>query len=81
MNLIVQIKNVPEVTLKVFEFNTETYFKQKLIPFDTSIDLTGMIPSTQRTESFADIPKNKKFTHVFNFPELDNKSGIFIIEL
>ena len=27
VTLMVKIKNVPELSLKVFEFNTETYYK------------------------------------------------------
>lgn len=56
--LNVSIKNVPELVIKVFEFNTETYYKKNLKPFDTSIVLHGMVPSFQRTEVFTDVPKN-----------------------
>lgn len=37
--LQLEVKNVPELTIKIFEFNTETYYKKNLQPFDTSIDL------------------------------------------
>ena len=39
VNLILELKNVPELVIKVFEFNTETYYKKNLKPFDTSINL------------------------------------------
>ena len=39
VTLMAKIKNVPEISLKVYEFNTETYYKKNLKPFDTSIDL------------------------------------------
>jgi len=45
VTLKLKIKNVPELVVKVFEFNTETYYKKNLKPFDTSINLHGMVPS------------------------------------
>ena len=56
-----KIKNVPELIIKVFEFNTETYYKKTMEPFDTSINLHGMVPSILREEKeiFKNIPKNK----------------------
>lgn len=45
VSLNLDIKNVPELVIKVFEFNTETYYKKNLKPFDTSINLHGMVPS------------------------------------
>jgi hypothetical protein len=45
VSLQLKIKNVPELVIKVFEFNTETYYKKTLQPFDTSINLHGMVPS------------------------------------
>ena len=44
VSLKLEIKNVPELVIKVFEFNTETYYKKNLKPFDTSIVLHGMVP-------------------------------------
>jgi hypothetical protein len=45
VTLKMRIKNVPELIVKVFKFNTETYYKKNLKPFDTSINLHGMVPS------------------------------------
>ena len=45
MILDISLKNVPELVIKVFEFNTETYYKKTLEPLDTSINLHGMVPS------------------------------------
>ena len=45
VTLKLDVKNVRELVIKVFEFNTETYYKKTLQPFDTSINLHGMVPS------------------------------------
>ena len=73
---------MPELTIKVFEFNTETYYKRNLKPFDSSINLHGMVPTYERVEkdSLKDIPKNKIIHKKFEFPELQGKVGLFIIE-
>jgi len=60
-----EVKNVSELTMKVFEFNTETYYKKTLKPFDTSINLHGMVPSFTRSETFKGVSKNKIGTHEF----------------
>lgn len=83
VTLEVNIKNVPELVIKVFEFNTETYYKKNLKPFDTSINLHGMVPSILRTEKemFKNVPKNKILAKTFTFEELKGKVGLFIIEM
>ena len=83
VSLTVELKNIPKLTIRVFEFNTETYYKKYLKPFDTSIDLQGLEPMDTRveTEMFKDVPKNRVLTKTFNFEELKGKSGLFIIEM
>ena len=80
VKLHVEVKNVSTVHCKVFEFNTETYYRKNLKPFDTSIDLDGL-ESTITKEYPFDYPSNYKKKEVFEFPELNNKVGLFIIEL
>lgn len=77
------VKNVPELKVKVFEFNTETYYKKNLKPFDTSINLHGMVPSIEKVlkEQFAGLSKNKISEINLELPELQGKVGLFIIEL
>jgi hypothetical protein len=40
--LHVTVKNIPKLTVSIYEFNTETYYKKNLRPFDTSVDLDGL---------------------------------------
>ena len=77
--LKLQIKNVPSLTIKIFEFNTETYYKKNLQPFDTSINLDGMVASFEESTQYSD-PKNKIHDREFKFPHLANKVGLFIVE-
>ena len=69
------------MAIKIFEFNTETYYKKELKPFDTSINLHGMVPSIIKSEKFKNIPKNKLISRTLNFNELKGKVGLYIIEM
>lgn len=82
VKLILELKNIPELIIKVFEFNTETYYRKNMKPLDTSIDLQGLEPSFMRkeTEMFKGVKKNKILTKEFTFDELIGKVGTFIIE-
>lgn len=82
VKITLELKNIPELVIKVFEFNTETYYRKTMKPLDTSIDLQGLEPSFMKTETeiFKGIKKNKVITHTFEFDELQNKIGTFIIE-
>lgn len=42
VELWLEIKNVSTVHIKVFEFNTLTYYRKTMQPFNTSIDLDGL---------------------------------------
>mmetsp|Transcript_16285 Transcript_16285/g.25170 ORF Transcript_16285/g.25170 Transcript_16285/m.25170 type:complete len:81 (-) Transcript_16285:1451-1693(-) len=59
--LKLEVKNVSELKIKVFEFNTETYYKKNLKPFDTTINLQGVLPSIMwaDSEGLQGVPKNK----------------------
>jgi hypothetical protein len=81
VKLALELKNVQTLYIKIFEFNTETYYKKTLQPFNTGVNLDGLIASTERVvEDFKDRPSNKKFQETFKFPELSNKVGLFIVE-
>jgi hypothetical protein len=42
VSLRLDIKNVGTVHARIFEFNTETYYRKNMKTFDTSIDLDGL---------------------------------------
>lgn len=42
VELWLEVKNVKTIHYKVFEFNTLTYYRKTLKPFDTGIDLDGL---------------------------------------
>ena len=45
VRLKVYLKNIPKLSVQVYEINLENYFCDKLEPFDNSISLEGIIPA------------------------------------
>ena len=45
VSLQVICKNVPRLDVKIFEFNTLTYYKKNLEEFDIDLELDGLMPS------------------------------------
>jgi hypothetical protein len=79
VELWLEVKNVQTVHCKVFEFNTLTYYRKTLKPFDTSIDLDGLESTIVRNFEFNE-PANCKKKQKFEFPELVGRVGLFIVE-
>ena len=79
VKLVVEIKNVSTLHVKIFEFNSENYYRKNLAPFRTDVNLDGLVTSHEDTFEFKEIPQ-KKFRHVFEFPQLDHIVGLFVIE-
>ena len=65
--LLLEIKNIQTLYLKIFEFNTETYYKKTLSPFNTSVNLDGLVASEEKNFSYK-YPPNKKFIEKFSLP-------------
>jgi hypothetical protein len=79
VKLVVEIKNVPTLHIKVFEFNSENYYRKNLAPFRTDVNLDGLVTAHEEKHEFKE-PSQQKFRHVFEFPQLDDKVGLFVIE-
>ena len=47
MKIDVVLKNIPQLTVKVFEFNTENYYRKKLREIDNDLELDGLIASEE----------------------------------
>lgn len=75
-----ELKNVPTMHIKIFEFNSLNYYKKNCQPFKTDVNLDGFVTSFEKTLKFDDVSCQKKFKQSFEFEELDNKKGLFVIE-
>lgn len=78
VSLDLKIKNVDTLIVKVFEINTESYYRQNLKPIDTDINLDGLVPNFEQTLHYAESPLRRVQRH-FEFPKLTGR-GVFVID-
>jgi hypothetical protein len=71
---------VPTLYVKIFEFNSENYYRKTLSPFRTDVNLDGLISTDEKVFEFKE-PPQKKFRYELEFPELDDRIGLFVIEM
>ena len=79
VELTIDVKNVETIHVRVFEFNTETYYRKNMKPFDTTVDLDGLEAKINHKFEYKE-PKNVMMKRKFEFPELNNKVGLFIVD-
>ena len=79
VELYLNVKNVEAIHVRVFEFNTETYYRKNLKAFDTTVDLDGLEAKITQKHDFNE-PNNVKVIKKFEFPELNNRVGLFIVD-
>lgn len=75
------LKNIPELTIRVFEINTYE-FNQKnidLLKWISGNDLDGFVPLYQNIKKYS-IKSHLLCKEIFEFPELKN-DGVYVIEL
>jgi len=79
VHLDVWVKNADTLIVKVFEINTENYYRRHLREVNTDIDLDGLVANEEKTYTYDAVPlrcARRRFT----FPNLDHR-GVYIIEL
>jgi len=78
VTLEVDIKNVKTLIVKVFEINTFNYYRDKLAPITTAIDLDGLVAGREEVKTYDDSPL-RRIRSKFDFPDL-NRPGLFVVE-
>ena len=63
VKLVAEIKNVSTLHVKIFEFNSENYYRKNLAPFRTDVNLDGLVTQHEEKFEFKEVPQ-KKFRHV-----------------
>ena len=74
-----EIKNIQELYVKIFEINTESYYRKHLAPFDSDVNLEGLLSSYEQLHKFKDPPILSR-VRSFDFSELPKRAGLFVIE-
>ena len=59
VKLHLELKNVPTLYVKIFEFNSENYYRKNLAPFRTDVNLDGLISTDEKVYEFKEPPQKK----------------------
>ncbi|HYW79952.1 MAG TPA: hypothetical protein VE890_10275, partial [Thermoguttaceae bacterium] len=76
--LDLDIKNVGTLIVKVFEINTQNFYRQKLREVDTDINLDGLVANEETTYTYEEPPLRRVRRH-FEFDSL-SKPGVYVVD-
>lgn len=72
------LKNVDNLIVKVFEINTQNYYRKHQREIDTDVNLDGLVPNHEQTFTFDESPALRK-KHQFKLPQID-KRGVYVVD-
>lgn len=78
VSIKLNVKNVSKLIVKVFEINTQNYYRDRLKEIDTNIELDGLLPNQETVYEYAETPFVKKQRR-FEFPDLDQR-GTYVVD-
>ncbi len=78
VSLDLEVKNVATLIVKVFEINTQNFYRQNLAPVDTDINLDGLVANEEKTYQYDDPPLRRVRRH-FEFASLA-KPGVYVVD-
>lgn len=77
--LEVGIKNIKDLTVKIYDINTTGYYRQNLSPITTTLELDGLVPNRKTSKKYSH-PPMQRHIETLAFPEI-NKPGVYVVEL
>ena len=69
-----------KLQVKVFEINTDNYFRKNMSAFTTDINLDGLVAKYEQEHLYMDLPTNIKHTETFVFLQFNGVRGLFVFE-
>ncbi len=72
------VKNVPTLMVKVFEVNTQNFYRTQRREVDTAINLDGLVANSEQTFTYTETPF-LRVGKTFEFPQL-SKPGVYVID-
>jgi len=76
--LKVDVKNVPELLVKIYEVNAFNYFREVGNPVNLAINLDGLVATSERRQTYDRQPEQRS-TETFKFPQLKGR-GVWVVE-
>ncbi len=79
VSLEVELKNVDQLLVKIYQVNLRNYYRQHTQPLGTDIDLDGLVPNQQRQLTFTQ-PAQRRHIEKLEFPEFMGR-GTWVVDL
>eukprot|EP00930_Biecheleria_cincta_P022682 TRINITY_DN16533_c0_g1_i1.p1 TRINITY_DN16533_c0_g1~~TRINITY_DN16533_c0_g1_i1.p1 ORF type:complete len:2187 (+),score=429.21 TRINITY_DN16533_c0_g1_i1:62-6562(+) len=80
VRLFVRLKNVPRLTVCIYEINAENYYVENQKPFTSDINLEGVGASYEEEFTYSQAPVLEHDEELV-FPRLAGRSGLFVLDL
>ncbi len=78
VSLDLYVKNVSTLIVKVFEVNTQNFYRENLTEIGTEINLDGLVANSETTHVYQE-PALRRVPRHFEFPGL-NRRGVYVID-
>ncbi|HUG70756.1 MAG TPA: hypothetical protein VMM76_23605, partial [Pirellulaceae bacterium] len=78
VSLDLHIKNVETLIVRVFEINTQNYYREHKREVNADINLDGMVANNEQTFAYSEAPLRRVRRH-FDFPAL-TKPGVYVVD-
>ena len=72
------VKNVRKLFVKVYEVNTQNYYRKYQREVNTDIQLDGLVPNEETIHTY-DLPPERRERRHFEFPDLE-RPGVYVID-
>ena len=81
ISVSISVKNIEEIRVKIYEINLENYYKERLKPFTPDINVEGLAPTYECVRIISEYKKGIICEYIVDLSMLDNKLGLFIVEI
>lgn len=78
VQLELALKNVPELTVKIYRLNSRNILKQNNGVISTDVDLDGLVANVQKTLTYS-LPTDRRHVESIDLPELEGR-GIWVVD-
>lgn len=79
VTLAVDVKNVRELIVKVYEINTRNYHLDQKREINTDLNLDGLVANEEETVRY-DLPPIRQHRETFTFESMKGKRGVWVVE-
>ena len=78
VELELHIKNAKNLIVRIFEINTQNYYRKHRREIDTDINLDGLVPNFEQNYSYETPPAIRKIRK-FKFPQIKDR-GVYVVD-